>query len=93
MMRWLLPVGILALAALGVLWFLSAFERVPARVWVGPAGEAQRNPYLAAERFAARMGLRTRQVRAVPDLDTLARTGVLLMPNRRQALEPRRMRY
>lgn len=92
MMRWLIPVGILALAALGVLWFLSAFERVPAQVWVGPTGEARRNPYLAAERFAARMGLRTRQIRAVPDLDTLSPTGVLLMPNRRQALEPRRMR-
>ncbi len=92
MRRWLIPVGILALAALGVLWFLSAFERVPAQVWVGPTGEARRNPYLAAERFAARMGLRTRQIRAVPDLDKLSPTGVLLMPNRRQALEPRRMR-
>lgn len=91
MMRWLLPVGILALAALGVLWFVSAYERAPAREWVGPSGEARRNPYLAAERFAGRMGLRTRQLRALPELDGL-RGGVLLLPSRRQALDPRRLR-
>ncbi len=92
MRRWLIPVGVLALLALGAVWFLSAFERVPAKQWVGPSGEALRNPFLAAERFAARMGLRTRQIRALPDLDRLAPNGVLLLPNRRQAIEPRRLR-
>jgi len=92
MMRWLIPVGVLALAAIGVLWFLSAFERVPAKEWVGPSGDARRNPYLAAERFAERMGLRARQIRSLSDLDTLSRTGVLLLPNRRQAIDPRRLR-
>ncbi len=92
MMRWLIPVGLLALAAIGVLWFVFAFERVPAKEWVGPSGEARRNPYLAAERFAERMGLRARQIRSLPDLDTLSRTGVLLLPNRRQAIDPRRLR-
>jgi hypothetical protein len=91
-MRWLLPVGVLALAAIGVIWFLSAYERVPSREWVGPSGEARSNPYLAAERFAARMGLRTRQLRALPELDALGADGVLLLPNRRQALDPRRLR-
>ena len=92
MMRWLIPVGLLALVVLGVVAFLSAYERVPATERVGPSGEALRNPVLAAERLAARMGLRTRQVRALPDFDTLSRNGVLLMPRGRQAIEPRRMR-
>src|SRR5688500_11067759 len=92
MMRWLIPVGLLALVVLGVVAFLSAYERVPATERVGPSGEARRNPFLAAERLAARMGLRTRHVRALPDFDTLSRNGVLLMPRGRQAIEPRRMR-
>src|SRR5438874_544383 len=71
MMRWLLPVGLLALAALGVVWFLSAYEQVPNKEWVPPSGEARRNQFLAAERFAVRMGLRARQLRALPDLDAL----------------------
>jgi hypothetical protein len=91
-MRWLIPVGILALAALGALWFLSTFERVPAKEWVGPSAEARRNPYLAAERFAGRMGLPTRQLRALLDLDALGNGGALLLPSRRQALDPRRLR-
>jgi hypothetical protein len=92
MMRWLIPVGGLALMVLGVVWFLSAYERVPSSEWVGPSGEARSNPFLAAERFAERMGLRARQLRALPELDTLQANSALLMPNRRQALDPRRLR-
>jgi hypothetical protein len=92
MNRWLLPAVILALVAVGVIWFLAAFERVPAREWVGPSGEARRNPYLAAERFAGRMGIAARELRSLPELDTLKAESVLLLPNRRQALDPRRMR-
>lgn len=92
MMRWLLPVGVLALIALGVIWFLSAFERVPAKEWVGPTGEARRNPFLAAERLAGRMGLGARELRALPELDTLKPTGALLIPNHRQAIDARRLR-
>jgi hypothetical protein len=90
--RWLLPVSVLALMATGVTWFLSTYERVAAREWVGPSGEARRNPYLAAERFAARMGLAARELRSLPELDTLKAGSVLLVPNRRQALDPRRVR-
>ena len=42
MNRWVVAFGILALSAAGVIWFLSAFERVPARERVGPSGEARR---------------------------------------------------
>jgi hypothetical protein len=90
--RWLIPVAGAALIVIGVVWFLSAYERVPTREWVGPSGEARRNPYLAAERLAAGMGLKARQLRAVPELDSLTPNGVLLLPSRRQALDPRRLR-
>jgi len=92
MRRWLIPVGITALAALGVLWFLSSYERVPVKEWVGPSGEARRNPFLAAGRFAERMGLPARPLGTLPELDSLAPNGVLLLPSRRQALDPRRIR-
>ncbi len=92
MRPWVLPAGIAALAVLGVVWFFSAYERVPAKDWVGPSGEARRNPFLAAERFVERMGLPARQLRAFPELDSLPAGAVLVLPNRRQALDPRRIR-
>ena len=91
MRRWLIPVAVLALLATGVIWFVSTYERVPSREWVGPSGEARRNLYLAAGRFAARMGLATRELRSLPELDSLKPDSVLLLPSRRQALDPRRM--
>jgi hypothetical protein len=92
MSRWLVWFAVLGLVTIGVIWFLSAYDRVPAREWVGPTGEARRNPYLAAERFAARMGVPARQLRSLPELDTLTAGNALFMPNRRQALDPRRVR-
>ena len=89
--RLLVAAGVLAAATLGVLWFLSAYERVPAKEWVGPSGEARLRQFLAAERFAERMGLSARELRSLPELDALEPGGVLLMPNRRQALEPARV--
>jgi hypothetical protein len=91
MSRWLVPLGVIVLVAAGVIWFLSTYERVPGRVWVGPSGEARRNVYLAAGRLAARMGLATRELRSLPELDTLTPDSVLLLPSRRQALDPRRL--
>jgi hypothetical protein len=92
MNRWLLPAVMLALIAAGVIWFLTTYEQVPAREWVGPSGEARRNLYLAAGRFAGRMGLGARELRSLPELDTLKPGSVLLLPSRRQALDPRRVR-
>jgi hypothetical protein len=91
MSRWLVPLAVVALVAAGVIWFLSTYERVPGRVWVGPSGEARRNVYLAAGRLAERMGLATRELRSLPELDTLSPDSVLLLPSRRQALDPRRL--
>jgi hypothetical protein len=90
--HWILPALALALIALGALWFFTRFELAPAKEWVGPTAEARRDPFLAAARFAERMGMRSRQIRALPDLDTLPADGVLLLPARRQAIDPRRLR-
>jgi hypothetical protein len=78
------------LSVLGVLllaWFVSRFERLTAREWVEPSGEARLRPFLAAERFARRMGLGASEVRAATKLHALAEADVLLMPNRRQDLD------
>jgi hypothetical protein len=89
--RLLVPIAIAAALVAGVLWFYSNFERVPAKVWVGPSGEARLRQFLAAGRFAERMGLRTKELRSLPEIDALAPGGVLLLPNRRQALDARRV--
>jgi len=65
MRSWLLPFALAALLAAGVVWFLSTHERVPSREWVGPSAEARRGMYLAAGRFATRMGLPTRELRSL----------------------------
>jgi hypothetical protein len=83
--------GLGLLAALGVLWFLSNYERVPYKERVGPSNEVRLRQFLAAERFAARMGVPASEIRSLPQLDSLTPGGALLMPARRQALEPRRL--
>jgi hypothetical protein len=80
-----------ALIGAGVWWWNATFVRVPTPVWIGASGEARLRPFLAAERFAERMGLTAKELRSLPELDSLASGGVLLLPNRRQTFEPQRM--
>lgn len=88
----LIIAGVLAAAVVGgVVWFRLTFERVPAKVWVGVSGEARLRQFLAAERFAERMGVSAKELRSLPEIDSLAPGSVLLLPNHRQALDPRRM--
>jgi len=89
--RIIIPLVLLAAIALGVVWLRANFERVPAKERVGPSGEARLNPFLAAQRFAVRMGLRSRELRSLPQLDAQAPNGMLLMPNHRQALDAQRI--
>jgi hypothetical protein len=81
---------VLAVGA-GGYWLYDGFERVPAKQWVGPSGEARLNPFLAAQRLAVRMGIRSRELRSLPQLDAQAPNGVLLMPNHRQGLDAARI--
>lgn len=82
---------LLALVGGGVWWWKATFMRVPDKAWVGPSGEARLRPFLAAERFAERMGVPARELRSLPDVDALANNGVLLLPDRRQSLDRQRM--
>jgi hypothetical protein len=77
--------------AAGAIWFYATHERVPDKAWVGPSGEARVREFLAAERFVERMGLRAAELRSLPEVDALAAGGVLIMPNRRQSLDPQRI--
>ncbi|HSD52830.1 MAG TPA: DUF4350 domain-containing protein [Burkholderiales bacterium] len=81
-------VVLLAVAALGVVWFFDTYERVTEKEWVGYSGEARRNQYLAAERLLARMGVSARHVRTIPELKELPANGTLVLPDRREALTP-----
>lgn len=85
-----LRIALAGLALVALAWFLSGFEQVTVKQRVGLSGEARLRPFLAAERFAGRMGLAARELRALPELDQLPVGGVLLMPRGRQALEPHR---
>jgi hypothetical protein len=89
--RVFLLAGLVALAALGVLWFRANFELRPAKEWVGASGEARLRPFLAAERFAERMGWKATEARSLPELGALPAGGVLLMPPGRQALTAERI--
>ena len=58
-----LAVGaVLGLAMLGTWWFVGNFERVEVDVRRGYSQEARRNPFLAAERYLARLDLDVRSI-------------------------------
>jgi hypothetical protein len=80
--------ALLGAGVLGLVWFLSNYERVTDKEWVGPSGEARRNQYLAAERLLARMGVPARHVKTIPELKALPVNGALVLPDRRDALTP-----
>ncbi len=84
-------IGGAALVGLSVLWFRANFERVPATERVRASGEARLRQFLAAERFAERMGLKASEARSLPALDALPAAGTLVMPARRQALAAERL--
>jgi hypothetical protein len=79
----------IALVALGVAWFFRTFERATVTEHVPPSGEARVRDFLAAERFAERMGVRSRELRSLPELDKLS-PGILFVPNRRQSIDAAR---
>jgi hypothetical protein len=87
----IVTVLVAALVAGLVWWWNATFVRVPTQVWVGASGEARLRPFLAAQRFAGRMGLAAKELRSLPEMDAIAPGGVLLVPNRRQSLDPQRM--
>lgn len=82
-------IAITAVFGLGAIWFLLNFDLAPTREWVGMSGEARRNPYLALERLAERMGMPAHEVRSLAELGALPPRGVLLLPQPRGDLARR----
>ena len=89
--RLLIAAGAIAALAVGVAWFFANFERVPFKEPIAMSAEARLRPYLAAERFAVRMGLQSEEKRSLPELDALPPAGVLLLPAGRQAIASERL--
>jgi hypothetical protein len=87
----LLVLGALAVVEIVAAWFYSNFDRVYVKVPIPMSGEARLRPFLAAERFAMRMGLRSQEKRSLPEIDSLPAGGSLLLPARRQAIDPKRL--
>ena len=91
----LLLTGVVLIGAAGLTaWFFANFERKTLEVPAGASAEARRNPFLAAERFLARLGIPV-ESRAGRDLlrqfpptsDTLVLNGLgPLNAERREAL-------
>lgn len=79
---------LLGVAGLGLVWFFTHFDYVDDREFVGMSGEARRNDFLAAERLLARMGVKVRHVKTVPELRELPENGTLVLPDRREGLTP-----
>jgi len=62
--------GVVVCLGLVTLWFVNTFERAPVSRRDAPQAEARENPYLALERFLARMG---RPVTRTTEADILYR--------------------
>lgn len=84
------PLACLALLVLGVVWFFRTYEQVPAKERVPASGEARLREFLAAERFAGRMGLPARELRSLAELEAPAPGAVLIVPDHRPAIDAQR---
>ena len=81
--------ALLALAALAA-WLVEGIEKVPVTERVPASGEARLRPFLAAERLAERMGMASRELRSLAELDAPAAYAVLLVPNHRPSIDAKR---
>ena len=91
--RLLVAIAVIAAVGAAGIGFLMNFDRVAVREWVGYSGEARRNPFLALQRLAGRMGAQAQELRSVAQLGELAPGSVLLLPALREGLtEPDRKR-
>lgn len=86
---------LLALAGLGIIWFLDNYEQRTREIRADVSPMAKRNPFLAAERFLQRIGIPSESVTGrdyllnppeQPGLLLVNRMGPDLPPEREQAL-------
>lgn len=79
--------GLALLIGLGVLWFREHYQKELVKERVGASGEARLRQFLAAERFAERMGRKAAEARSLPALDALPADAILLLPHGRQEFD------
>lgn len=83
----------LVMLALFAGWLSNHLERVPATYREAPQAEARRNPYLALERFTARMGGQLTRQSDARIIDRLPAGGTLFLDRQRaHRLPPERLR-
>lgn len=80
------------LLLLGGAWFLATHEYVDTKEWTGPTPAARANPYLAAMRFAERLGFKTSLAFGAGRLESPPPGAALLLPAGRGGLSPPRAR-
>lgn len=83
---WITGVLIVSVMLLGGWWFTTHFERISVKKPQPMAAEARRNPYLALERFMAKMGRPIILGSDIVTLDTLAPGGVLILDRNRNSV-------
>jgi len=81
--------ALVLLIVAGAAWLVLNFEYVSEPEYVGPQGEARRNPLLAAMRLYERMGVPAREARRIADLETLEPGAALILLRQRAALTRR----
>ena len=83
--------GLLVLVLLLIVFF-ETFEQATVEIEAGFSGEARANPYLASTRMLERLGLQTRGVKNLYELDELPPAdGTVFLPVPRGALGQRRV--
>ena len=83
---------VVGLVVLGGTWFSANYERVPVKERLDEEAEARRDPYLALERFLARMGRPLTRQSDARSLDALPAGGVIILDrNRRHHMNPGRV--
>ncbi|MBX6391906.1 MAG: hypothetical protein IRY96_00405 [Burkholderiales bacterium] len=81
----LLLLLVLVLAA-GAYWFFENYERRTERYFVGMSEAARRNPFLAAERTLARLGVEAHKTDGLSAAESLPAAGVVILTDARDGL-------
>lgn len=90
--RRMASIGAFVMLALSTGWLISHLERVPVTYREAPQAEARRNPYLALERFTARMGGQLTRRSDARIIDRLPAGGTLFLDRQRaHRLPPERL--
>jgi len=88
MKRWALPLACLVLALLAGLWFVMSHEKRTTTERLPPKAEAQRDPFLAAQRLLQALDMPTRQLQTLTVDSTWPTRAALVLPAPRGGLGP-----